>query len=304
MGHSKQLKSLGEFGLINWIKQSCGTSPSVKKGIGDDTAILPYSSKEDLLMTTDMFIEDVHFTSKTKPELVGRKALACNISDVAAMGGIPTFAVVSLALPSRTKTDYVKKIYQGMNQLAKEFGVNIFGGDTSKSDKIVLDVTLLGKVEKGKAVLRNGAKPGDHIFVSGPLGGSLKSGRHLSFTPRVKEARYLLEKFKPTAMIDISDGLAGDLGHILEESGVGAIIDEQKIPLNSKSDLKAGLYDGEDFELLFTLSKSQANKFAKLKKKTFSFFGIGEIIATKKKLVLMNKQGKKVLLPLKGFTHF
>ncbi len=300
----KNIAGLGEFGLINWIKQSCANGPTVKKGIGDDTAILPYSGKEDLLMTTDMFVEDVHFTSKTKPEWVGRKALACNISDVAAMGGIPTFAVVSLALPARTKTDYVKKLYQGMNQLAKEFGVNIVGGDTSKSDKVVLDVTLLGKVEKGKAILRSGAKAGDHIFVSGPLGGSLKSNRHLTFTPRVKEARYLLGKFSPTAMIDISDGLAGDLGHILEESGVGAVIEEKKIPLHAGSHLKAGLYDGEDFEILFTLPKSQAIRLQKLKKKIFSFFHIGEIIKTKKKLFLINQQGKKVSLPLKSFTHF
>jgi len=301
---SEQIKSLGEFGLINWIRQNCPAGPSVKKGIGDDAAVLPYSNREDLLMTTDMFVQDVHFTSRIKPELVGRKALACNISDVAAMGGIPTFAVVSIALPARTKADYVKKLYQVMDQLAREFGVNIVGGDTVKSDKIVIDVTLLGKVEKGKAVLRRGAKPGDRIFVTGPLGGSLISGRHLSFTPRVKEARYLLGQFHPTAMIDISDGLAGDLGHILEESKVGAVIEESKIPLNTKADLKAGLYDGEDFELLFTLPQMQAIKFVKMKSKPFPFSCIGEIIRGKKKLFLLNTLGKRSLLPIKGFTHF
>jgi thiamine-monophosphate kinase len=293
---------LGELALIDWMRKSAVCSVSVKQGIGDDTAVLPLNARQDLLLTTDMSVEGVHFTKQTKPELIGRKALARNLSDIAAMGGTPTYAVVSLGLPQNTSTTYVKKIYQGINRLAKEFDVSIVGGDTVKSAHIVINIALLATVAKNKAVLRRGAKPGDGIFVTGALGGSLKSLRHLTFTPRVREAQYLVKNFYPTAMIDISDGLAGDLGHILEESGVGAILEEDKIPLHRGVDLKAGLCDGEDFELLFTLSKPLAKKLLQFKKS--GFYCIGEITADKYKLFLRQKNGKVSLLDPKGFVHF
>ncbi len=290
----KEQNNLSEFALINWMRKSCFCSTDVKKGIGDDTAVLPFSSSEDMLLTTDMSVEGTHFIKGTAPELIGRKALARNLSDIAAMGGLPTYAVVSLGLPKSFSTFDVKKIYAGINKLAKEFKVSIVGGDTVKSDKLVINIALMGKVAKGKAILRSGAKVGDQIFVTGPLGGSLKSGRHLTFTPRVREAQSIVKKFRPTAMIDISDGLAGDLVHILKESKVGAIIDEKRIPLNQGANLKAGLCDGEDFELLFTLPKIGV----------CPYFCIGMITGQKNKLYLQKKDGNKELLKAKGFTHF
>jgi len=295
----QNLNNLGELGLINWIRQSCAVDGPAKKGIGDDTAVLPFSKQEDLLLTTDMSVEGTHFTAGTAPELIGRKALARNLSDIAAMGGLPTFAVVSLGLPRKLSSAFVKRIYQGLDKLAKEFKVYIVGGDTVKSEKIVIDVTLLGKVVKNKAVLRSGARKGDQIFVSGRLGGSLKSGRHLTFTPRIKEAQYLLKNVHPTAMIDISDGLAGDLGHILKESKVGGMLVESSIPRNKGATLEQALFDGEDFELLFTVRPADMKKLAKNKK----FFHIGEISGKEPKLFL-NSKGRRKELTAKGFTHF
>ncbi len=285
---------VGELALIQWMRKSCFCGKDVKKGIGDDTAVLPFSASEDMLLTTDMSVETTHFTKKPPPELIGRKALARNLSDIAAMGGIPTYAVVSLGLPKTATTAYVQKIYHGINQLAKQFAVSIVGGDTVKSPVLTINITLLGKVKKGKAVLRSGAKAGDRIFVTGQLGGSYKSGRHLTFTPRVREAEKIVKRFHPTAMIDISDGLAGDLGHILKESKVGAVLDAAKIPLHRGANLQAGLYDGEDFELLFTLPKNRV----------CPYFLIGMITKDKDRLYLREKNGKTRLLAAKGFTHF
>lgn len=296
------MDELRELDLIDWMRKSVVCSTLVKQGIGDDTAVLPLNARQDLLLTTDMSVEGVHFLKQTKPELIGRKALARNLSDIAAMGGTPVYAVVSLGLPQNTSTTYVKKIYGGINRLAKEFDVSIVGGDTVKSAHIVINIALLGIVAKNKAVLRRGAKPGDGIFVTGALGGSLKSQRHLTFTPRVRQAQYLVKNFYPTAMIDISDGLAGDLGHILEESDVGAILEEDKIPLHRGVDFKAGLYDGEDFELLFTLSPKDAQELLQSKKK--DFYHIGKITADKYKLFLRQKNGMVSLLTPKGFVHF
>lgn len=296
-----KVQRLGELALIDWMRKSCVCASTVKKGIGDDTAVLPFTAKQDLLLTTDLLVEGTHFAKSTPPHLVGRKALARNLSDIAAMGGTPSSGVVSLGLPKNTSTAYVKKVYQGLNRLAKEFSVSIVGGDTVYSRQLVINLAVLGMVAKGKAILRSGAKVGDHIFVTGPLGGSLKSGRHLTFTPRVAEAQGLVKKFSPTAMVDISDGLAGDLGHILEKSSVGAVIDEDHIPLHRGAKLKAGLYDGEDFELLFTVRPNQAEQ---LLKKNKTFFRIGAIIKDQRKLYLRQKNDDIYLINPQGYTHF
>ncbi|MDE2027389.1 MAG: thiamine-phosphate kinase [Candidatus Omnitrophica bacterium] len=253
-----QISKLGEFGLIETLKKHAPVSKAVIKGIGDDAAVLPYSQSRYLLFTTDMLAEGIHFTRRMAPQAIGHKAMACNISDIAAMGGYPTFAVVSIGVPKALPVRFVKEIYQGMERLAKAFNVSIVGGDTIKSDKIVINVALLGLVEKKNLVTRSGARPEDWIFVTGALGGSLKSGHHLNFTPRLDQARFLVRKFKPSAMIDISDGLSGDLGHILKASGVGAFLDYHLIPRNKGAALPQALNDGEDFELLFTLPAKRA----------------------------------------------
>ncbi|MBF0595364.1 MAG: thiamine-phosphate kinase [Candidatus Omnitrophica bacterium] len=313
---------MNEFSFIDSIKPFQNLSCRVIKGIGDDAAVLELDAKRYQLLTTDMLVEGVHFLSNTPAKLVGHKALACNISDIAAMGGIPTFAVVSIGIPTGTGhiefshrvkgqensmcPDYVSGIYKGIFACAKRFGVSIVGGDTVKADKLVINIALLGEVEKKNLVLRSGAKPGDHLFVSGPLGGTLKSGKHLNFTPRVKEARFLIEQFKPSAMMDISDGLAGDLGHILNASRVGAEIDEQRLPLNKGVSVDEALHGGEDFELLFSLSSPKSAKLVEYLRshRCGHFVEIGRIIALPKKLYLCDGSGRRREIEPKGYTHF
>lgn len=292
------LSQLGEFGLIDLLKKYKGSGAPVIKGIGDDTAVVPLDAKKYLLLTTDTVIEGVHFQRSAPPRLIGHKALACSISDIAAMGGVPRYALVSLGVPGSLPWFFVRDIYKGMDTLAREFSVTIVGGDTIKSEKIAINVALTGEVNKAQVVYRKGAQVGDRIFVTGPLGKSLSTGWHLKFTPRVKESRYLVRHVKPTAMIDISDGLAADLGHILEESKVGAVLEEKKIPRRAGASLRQALYDGEDFELLFTVSSRKA---ALLRKK---FFPIGEIVPQSKGLLLRGQSGKVTKISRQGYTHF
>lgn len=289
---AKKLSQIGEFGLIGLLRRQFAA-------IGDDTAVLPLSKDKFQLFTMDMIVEGAHFTLKSSPKAIGHKAMACNISDIAAMGGVPTFAVVSLGVSAQTKVQFVKDLYGGMQAVAKKFNVAIVGGDTVKSNKLIINVALLGEVPKSRLVTRSGAKPGDWIFVTGPLGGSLKSGRHLTFTPRIKEAQFLA-KFQPTSMIDISDGLAADLGHILEESNVGAVIYEHKIPRHPGVSLPQALSDGEDFELLFTVPPQSGRKLLNNKR----FFLIGEIVDRATGLKLVTRKWKKVILSEKGYKHF
>ena len=292
---SFNISQIGEFGLIDALKKYAPLSKSVIKGIGDDAAVLPYSQKEYLLFTTDMLAEGTHFTQAMPPQAIGHKALACNISDIAAMGGVPTFAVISIGVPKKISVSYIKDLYKGMRQTARAFNVSIVGGDTIKTEKIVINIALLGKVEKKFLVTREGAKPGDWIFVTGSLGGSFKSGRHLNFTPCLPQARFLVENFKPNAMMDISDGLAGDLGHILKASRVGARLDLESVPRHKGASLSQALNDGEDFELLFTLSaqRSRALMDWQAKQKSFYFYPIGTITADVKEKIHS-----------KSFTHF
>ncbi len=298
------LSKIGEFGLIERLKRFQNLSSGVVHGMGDDAAVLEYDSARYQLFTTDMMVEGKHFLRSMCPEEVGYKALASNISDIAAMGGVPTSAVISLGVPGKLDTDYIQSLYAGLYRLARKFGVSLVGGDTVASSKLIINVALLGEVEKKKLVLRSGARAGDVIFVSGALGNSFKSGRHLTFVPRVLEARFLVDHFKPSSMLDISDGLAGDLGHILRQSRVGAILDERFIPVHADATLDRALYEGEDFELLFTLSPRKAARLAQSKRGNFCFFPIGVIVRGAGKLVLRRRDGKEISLKTKAFSHF
>lgn len=286
---------LGEFGLIDALKKYAPISKAVIKGIGDDAAVLPYNKSEYLLLTTDMLFEDTHFTRRMQPQGIGHKALACSISDIAAMGGWPTFAVVSIGIPKNLSVRFIKDVYKGIERTARDFNVSIVGGDTIKTDKMVINVALLGLVEKRNLVTREGARAGDWIFVTGPLGGSFKSGRHLNFSPRCPQARFLVENFKPNAMMDISDGLSGDLNHILKASRVGARLDHASIPRHKGAGLFQALNDGEDFELLFMLSPKKACSLMdwQARHKSFYFYPIGTITADAKEKI-----------DAKSFTHF
>lgn len=300
----KTLSQIGEFGLINRIKSQAGKTSSVIQGIGDDAAVVSISSEKYLLLTTDMLLEGVHFSKKMPARAIGHKAIATSISDIAAMGGDPKYAVISLGVPASCSWQFVSGMYQGIKKTAKNFRISIIGGDTVNSNKVIINVALVGVVNKKEVIYRNGARKGDHIFVTGPLGRSLSSRWHYRFVPRIAQAQYLVRKNKPTAMIDISDGLVADLGHILAESRVGAILEENLIPLRRNAHLKDALYDGEDFELLFTLPPLQARKLQNQIKKGYLFYPIGRIVDRQKGLQMKTAKGNIKRIRVQGYTHF
>lgn len=296
------LKNIGEFGLIDRIRKLIKTDASVVKGSGDDCAVLKFDRYRYQLFTCDMIVENTDFTLKDGPYFIGRKSLAVSISDIAACAGLPKYCLVSLGIPADTSVEFIDKIIKGMLSLVKKYNINLVGGDLSRAKELTIDVSLLGVVEKKNLVLRSGAKIGDIIFVTGELGGSI-SGKHLKFTPRIKEARFLVKNFRVNSMIDISDGLAQDLGHIMKESSVGAIIYEDLIPLSKQArNLDDALYMGEDFELLFTMPRTESMKM--LKKGAHNFRAIGEITHKRYGLRLVDKTGKEKILKPKGFRHF
>jgi thiamine-monophosphate kinase len=300
--HAMLIRKLGEFGLIKRVTQGLRNDSSVIRGTGDDCAVLKFNRRYYELFTCDMIVEGVDFKPGDDPALVGRKALAVSLSDIAACCGIPRHAVVAMGLPKNMTVERVEKICRGMFALAREFKVNIVGGDVSRNQRLTIDVSMTGLVEKKLLALRSGAKTGDFIFVSGALGGSI-SGKHLTFTPRVKEARFLAENFKINSMIDISDGLAQDLGHILERSSCGAVIYADLIPLaRAAKSPEDALYSGEDFELLFTLPRREAVKLMALRKSIFH--PIGQIREKRSGLRLIDRNCRERVLSPRGYRHF
>ena len=278
----------GEFRLIDWVRQRSGSHPQVPVGIGDDAALLAPTPGEEVIVTTDMLMDGRHFiVGETPPEKIGRKALAVNLSDIAAMGGRPLAAFVSWALPRHRGRDLAESLFTGMAQLAREFNVSIAGGDTNSWDgPLVINVALVGETIGQRRILRSGAQPGDVILVTGPLGGSL-SGRHLTFTPRVNEAIDLAQRVRVNSMLDLSDGVASDLRHVLNQSRVGATLDADSIPIHPDVDrqlprseqLRKALTDGEDFELLLTVSPSDAEQLVADPPQGYSLYRIGVIDA-------------------------
>ncbi|MFA6358315.1 MAG: thiamine-phosphate kinase [Candidatus Omnitrophota bacterium] len=296
------LKELGEFELIKRFQKKIKIDSSVIQGSGDDCAVLKLDDDNCQLFTCDMIVEGVDFKKTDNLELVGRKSLAISISDIAACGGIPKHAVVSLGLQKNMRVEQVDLLAKGLFDLARKFKINIVGGDISSSAKLVIDVSMLGSVEKKKLCLRSGAKPGDMILVTGSFGGSIK-GKHLKFTPRIFEARFLVNNFKINSMIDVSDGLVQDLGHILEKSSVGAVLYESLIPLSKQvQGTQDALCSGEEFELLFTAPRGQASKIIKNNK--YNFKVIGEIMPKSFGLRIIDYKNKYTKLELQGYRHF
>jgi thiamine-monophosphate kinase len=319
---------MNEFELIAKLTHKLPTNDSVVTGAGDDCAVLDLGVPEKLvLFKTDAMVEGFHFTRETPPEKIGRKALARGLSDIAAMAGTPTAALVTIALPAAPKrseggpenfdAEFVTKIYDGLNALAREHGVAIVGGETTTNpERILISISLLGTVPREKQILRSGAKVGDAIFVTGELGGSLAE-KHLDFEPRIAETRWLAENFTIHSMIDLSDGLAGDLRHILNAGKIGAEILKSAVPISRAAKLNAkqnsaakpafaaALTDGEDFELLFTVASKDAvklldawkNKFPKLKLSC-----IGKIVAGDG-ILIRDKSGSHQL-NAHGYVHF
>jgi len=302
-----KIKDIGEFELIKRISKKIKTDSSVIKGIGDDAAVIEWGKGKVLLFASDMIIDGVHFrTGGSTPYGIGRKALGVNISDIAAMGGVPRHASISLGLPKGYGLKFVDGIYSGITSMARKFGVNITGGDTNLSDGLTIDVAMIGQAAKKEVVLRSGARPGDVVITTGKLGGSIK-GRHLTFTPRVKESRFLVENFKINAMIDISDGLSSDMIRVCEASRVGVRIYESRIPVSKDAgSLKNALGDGEDFELLFTVSGDIFTEVLRRFKKNFKtpIAPIGEVTKKSCGMKMIGEDGKTVFLKESGFRHF
>jgi thiamine-monophosphate kinase len=305
---------MNEFELIARLTKSLPTNKNVLTGAGDDCAVLDLGVPEKLILfKTDAIVEGIHFTRETPPEKIGRKALARCLSDIAAMAGTPVAALVTIGLPEKFEPEFVAKIYDGMNALAEQSGVAIVGGETTTNPgRILISIALLGTVAREKQTLRSGAKTGDAIFVTGELGGSLV-GKHLEFEPRLEEARWLAEHFSIHAMIDLSDGLAGDLRHILKASGAGAELLKDAIPISRAAKLQsktrpafaAALSDGEDFELLFTVAGGDAVKLLDAWKKTFPKLKlrcIGKIVSSDG-ILIRDKTGSHKL-NVHGYVHF
>jgi len=309
---------MNEFELIARLTKHLPTNPAVVAGAGDDCAVLDLGAPGTLILfKTDAVVEGIHFTRGTPPEKIGRKALARGLSDIAAMAGTPTAALVTIALPKDFDAKFVAGSYDGLNALAGKYGVAIVGGETTTNpERILISIALLGTVPRGKQVMRSGAKAGDAIFVTGELGGSL-AGRHLDFEPRLVEARWLAEHFKIHALMDLSDGLAGDLRHIVNASKVGAVLLKTALPIaraaklraketdNAKPAALAALTDGEDFELLFTIASKDAVKLLDGWKKEFpglKLSCIGKIVAGEG-IELRDKNGSHKL-NANGYVHF
>ncbi len=318
-----------EFDFISKIR-----GRSVLSKIGDDCSVLPKDSRTDLVITTDLLVEDIDFRlAWTRAQFLGHKALAVSLSDVAAMSAKPVWAMLSIGIPAQVwKTNFVEKFYEGWFDLAEKFGVELVGGDVSKTpDKIVIDSIVAGEVKKGNAVLRSTTQPDDLIFVTGELGGAaaglqlLEKGEKFG---KSKNEKLLLRQLKPqpqteigqllsnlaTSMIDLSDGLSSDLAHICRESKVGAKIYAEKIPIDKNLSaissenldlLDFALNGGEDFELLFTVNPKNQKKIFLLKtgSKNHAFTCIGEI-TNKPKIVELISNNKTQILTPKGYRHF
>ena len=308
---------LPERKLIERIRRIASRFPhgELIRGIGDDAAILRLRSTHELLVTTDLMLEDVHFRRHwSTPEAVGHRTLTRGLSDIAAMGGEPFAAFLSLALPPKLTQTWVDAFMRGFLRLARKYQVVLAGGDTATSTAgVIADVIVLGRVPRGTAITRSGARVGDVIFVSGSLGAASACIRELrrgqtrktqampAPEPRVAVGKCLRDAQLPSAMIDLSDGLSTDLSHICEESGVGAAIMENAIPLAQGATLRDALHGGEDYELLFTASPRKRVPAAIA---GIQVSPIGEIVRSPKRQMRILSAGKwKPLSPL-GWEHF
>ena len=245
--------------FTQWLTHHIPPSPHADISIGDDAALTKPNS-HGLLIATDMLLQDIHFKiESTTPDLIGRKAVAVNLSDIAAMGGSPRSVFISLAIPKHVNREWIEAIMAGAQDLCMEFGCGIDGGDTNSWDgPFAINVTVTGQPHCRGVITRSGAQAGDVVMVSGcSLGGSYQSGKHLSFTPRIREAQWLLDHFTIHSMMDLSDGLATDARRLAKASNKKLIFEASQIADDGLG-LRHAFCDGEDFELLFTCDEATA----------------------------------------------
>ena len=260
---NERLRDVGEEALVERLIARLPGNADVIAGAGDDCAIVRFGEgRQWQLLKTDCLIESVHFVPGTDPVLVGRKAFNRVLSDIAAMGGIPSHALVTIATDSDRQVSEIEGWYEGMTAVAGECGCSIVGGETAKldDDGALLSIAMTGVVSPEYCVRRSGAEIGDGIWVTGRLGGSFESGRHLIFSPRLQEAQWLCERFKPSSMMDLSDGLGSDLPRLSAASGLGYSVDTSALPLHEHVTIAQAVTDGEDYELLMTMSPAQSDR--------------------------------------------
>ncbi|VTS04182.1 thiamine-phosphate kinase [Tuwongella immobilis] len=304
---------MSEFAWIDWLRERTPSVDRVRIGPGDDTAAMEFPGDRLTLVTTDMLLEGSCFRlAEAGAFRVGRKAMSVNLSDIAAMAGVPVAAVVSVGLPRSGGRAIAEDLYRGMREVADRFGVAIIGGDTNSwTGELVISVTVLGEANPRGPVRRSGAKPGDWLCVTGRLGGSIL-GHHLDFTPRVREALWLSECVDLHAMIDLSDGMSSDVHHLARESRCGFVLNAAQIPIHAsaerlaeqdgKSQLEHALCDGEDFELLFTVSPEDGRKLIDAQPVTgLSISQVG--IAVAESGVWLDEAGTRRPLPAGGYVH-
>jgi thiamine-monophosphate kinase len=291
-----------EFAYIQWLRAQTPPNAGVLIGPGDDAALIRWPDDAPCLVSTDMLAE-------AGPRAVGRKAMAVNLSDIAAMAGRPRAAVASVALPRQSGMELASELYLGLRELADAFGTALVGGDTNSWDgPLAISVTILGATTERGPVKRSGAQAGDWILVTGELGGSIL-GKHLSFVPRIREALQLHELADLHAMIDISDGLAADLNHICEESRCGAVLHAESIPIteaarkmnDGTTPLDHALGDGEDFELILAVSEEDGRRLVKTQPvPEIRLWHVGECVSTG---LWLEDQGTCKPLEPKGYVH-
>ena len=297
-----------------------GRNRALLHGIGDDCAVIRPPHGSELLVTTDLCVENVHFRRKWHPaRSIGHRCLARGLSDIAAMAGEPLACFLSLGLPAKLPQAWVDDFMRGLLQLATEFKVPLAGGDISAAEKIVADILVLGCAPAGEPVLRSGARPGDRIYITGELGGSAgvlkklyagkkvaatRSNRHFYPMPRLRAAHWLREKKIPSAMIDLSDGLSVDLDHICEESKMSAVVYAENIPVARGVDLQLALHGGEDYELLFTAPAS-AKLPSRIAGVTVTLIGeIHPAPPSSGRVLIFDKSGRHQMLRPAGWQHF
>jgi thiamine-monophosphate kinase len=332
----KTIDQVGEFGFIRSIMKGTVNVPdNVIRGIGDDCAVIAPDAGKVLLITTDLLLEGIHFLSgKISYWELGAKAVAVNLSDIAAMGGVPRHLFVSMAIPRGMPMDDLNGLYAGMKEKCGKYGVNLLGGDTSASPGgLFLNVTVIGEADGATVLYRKGASPGDRVYVTGTLGdaeaglrllkgdltGSDEIGKRLIAAhnrpePQLAAGRLIAESMLASAMIDLSDGLVSDLGQVCRESRVGACIFAEHLPLsealkavcsaNTLDPLEFALSGGEDYELLFTVPRNNADSLEKhLEEEGHAFFRVGEII-NGKGVHLVSPEGTERAITRSGFDHF
>jgi len=308
------VKHIGEEALVRRLAKLAPGRADVVAGIGDDCAVVRFDRNDrfDLLLKSDPVIEGIHFTRRANAADVGHKALGRVLSDIAAMGGEPLWFLVDLVAPASISVARLEGLYRGMARLARRHGVALVGGDTSRGKTLELHVFAAGRVARGKAILRSGARPGDVLYVTGSLGGSLR-GRHLRFEPRLAEGQWLAAQGWVTAMMDLSDGLATDLRRMMAASGTGAVIEAARVPVSPaakrirdrRSPLEHALADGEDFELLFTVPRRKTVGFEAAWRRHFRLrcTRIGTM-TRRPGLLQLDTSGTLSPLTIHGYEHF